>query len=45
MSTIIWIIVAIVVIGVIIYLIKGKGLKKKEGGGSAPPTAPGGPTM
>jgi len=45
MSTIIWIIVAVVAVGIIIYFLKGKG--KGEKGPTppeAPPTAPGGPT-
>jgi len=44
MTTLIWIIVAIIVIGVVIYLFKDKIFKKKEGEGpSMPPTE--GPTM
>jgi len=46
MSTLIWIIIAIVAVGIIIYLLKDKIFKKKEGGGpTSPPAAPGGPTM
>ena len=50
MNTILWVVVAVVVIGIIFYLLKGKGPKKKEGGEGpippqGPPAAPGGPTM
>lgn len=39
MNTIIWIIIAIVVVGIVIYLLKDKIFKKKEGEGpSVPPT-------
>lgn len=44
MNTIIWIIIAIVVVAIVIYLLKDKIFKKKEGEGpSIPPTE--GPTM
>ncbi len=49
MWTIIWIVVAAVVVGFIIYLFKDKIFKKKEEGGptppSVPPSTPEGPTM
>ncbi len=45
MSTIIWIIVAVIVIGIVIYLLKDKIFKKEGGGPSTPPSTPGGPTM
>ena len=37
MTTIIWIVVAVVAVGLIIYFFRGKIFKKKEGG---PPTSP-----
>ena len=50
MTTLIWIVLVIVVVGVIIYLFRDKIFKKKEGGEppvppQAPPSTPEGPTM
>lgn len=53
MMTIIWIVVAVIVVGLIIYLFRDKIFGKKEGGGPQPPmsppppptTPPGGPAM
>jgi len=48
-TTILWIVIAIVVVGVIIYLFKDKIFKKGGEGptppSSIPPTPPAGPTM
>jgi len=40
MSTIIWIIVAIAVVAIVIYLLKDKTFKKKEEGPTTPPSTP-----